>query len=480
MKNGNFFFKNGLVLLFGLSVFVSCQSNDEDSVDNTPNTPIEVTEGQFDLFNLKDLPSIELTVQLKDWNKILSNYDLNPNNDKKVPSSFQFVLNGKQVKIDSIGIRLRGNTSRVRPEGDFGQTHSANAPDWHHCHFALDFSKYRDAQRFSGLSSLNLKWFKEDPNYVREIYSYDLFKKYGVWTAPKASYCRLTIKVAGDVKPAYYGVYAMIESVSEDYLAARSGHWGSTVGYLWKGEWSGGDNADFIQNHSMGVTDVKLDDSQSVYYAYDLKTREDEVEAAKVELKQFISDLNTKSGADFQQWIASKMDISLFLKTYATNVMLGMWDDYWINGNNFYFYFGGDGKYYFIPYDYDNSLGTSGIIANSGTQDPLNWGDGRVKPLITKILAIPEYKAMYKQYLKELISPTSDLFDATKSINRIMVWKNLINTYVPNDTGEDMSIYDYPASWGNAPFYRLYSGNDQGGANGEANFFKTKAKTITW
>jgi hypothetical protein len=151
-----------------------------------------------------------------------------------------------------------------------------------------------------------------------------------------------------------------------------------------------------------------------------------------------------------------------------------------VNGNNFYFYFGGDGKYYFIPYDYDNTLGTSGIIGNSGTQDPLNWGDGRVKPLISKILAIPEYKAMYKQYLKELISPTSDLFDATKSINRIMVWKNLINAYVPNDTGEDMSIYDYPASWGNASFYRLYSGNNQGGANGEANFFKTRAKTITW
>ena len=46
------------------------------------------------------------------------------------------------------------------------------------------------------------------------------------------------------------------------------------------------------------------------------------------------------------------MDIPLFLKTYAVNLVVGMWDDYWANGNNFYFYFAPNGKAYFIPYDY--------------------------------------------------------------------------------------------------------------------------------
>ena len=43
----------------------------------------------------------------------------------------------------------------------------------------------------------------------------------------------------------------------------------------------------------------------------------------------------------------TKMDVNLFLKTYV-NVMVGMWDDYWNNSNNFYFYFDGAGKFYFI------------------------------------------------------------------------------------------------------------------------------------
>nr|WP_315147230.1 CotH kinase family protein [uncultured Flavobacterium sp.] len=472
MKSHPIGFKNVFLLLFISFFIVNC---DKDTDDSTV-----IPSNKITLFRLEDLPEIKLIIPLKDWNTLLSNYDLNSQNDKKVVSSFLFELNGQKVKLDSIGIRLRGNTSRRRPEGNFGEPHNALAPDWHHCHFGLDFAKYIVKQRFSDLEKLNLKWFKDDSNYAREIYSYDLFKRYGIWTAPKASYCKLTITVEGDSKPAYYGVYAMIESIDEDYIANRNANWGSTIGFLWKAGWSGSFNADFVQTSSMGVEDVKLDPSKSKYYAYDLKTRDTELASAKAEITQFIYDLNTRNGDNFKLWIATKMDVPLFLKTYAVNVMVGMWDDYWVNGNNFYFYFAGNGKAYFIPYDYDNTLGTSAIVANSGTQDPLKWGKMNTRPLITKILEIPEYQLQYKAYLKELINPNSDLFDATKSMQRISIWKGLIQSHISNDTGEDMVIEDKPAGWGNNPFYRLQSGNNQGGANGNANYFSTKAKTIIW
>ena len=41
-----------------------------------------------------------------------------------------------------------------------------------------------------------------------------------------------------------------------------------------------------------------------------------------------------------------------------------------------------------------------------------------------------------------------------------------------------MELNDVPATWGNSSFYRLLTGNDQGGSNGEANWFKTKIKSI--
>jgi len=467
--------KKFLFIYFFCFVSFAC-SNDGDS----PMTSPQPTMPSTGIFNLEKLPEIELQFSLAQWNKLLTNYDLNPKNEKKVVSKFTYKVDGQTTVTDSIGLKLRGNTSRRRPEGSEGQLHNAANPDWQHCHFAVDFAQYRGNQRFQGLEKVNLKWFKDDANYVREIYSYDLFRRFGIWTAPRASYCRVTIKVDGDAVPGYYGVYEMIESVDEDFITERGANWGTATGFLWKGGYAGSNVPDFVSTASMGVEDVKLNPAQSLYYAYDLKTRKDELDAAKAQLTGFISDLNSKTGTEFKTWISQKMDVDLFLKTYAVNVMVGMWDDYWVNTNNFYFYFAANGKAYFIPYDYDNTLGTSQIISNSGTQNPLNWGPNSGRPLITKILAIPEYMGKYKSYIKQLADASNDLFDANKSMQRIAAWQMKIAPYVSNDTGEDMSISDHPASWGNAPFYRLSSGNAQGGTNGNANYFSSRIQSIPW
>jgi hypothetical protein len=204
-----------------------------------------------------------------------------------------------------------------------------------------------------------------------------------------------------------------------------------------------------------------------------------ELGTGSAELISFINDLNTKTGTEFKNWISQKMDIDLFLKTYAVNVLVGMWDDYWVNANNFYFYFAPNGKAYFIPYDYDNTLGTSLLMANSGTQNPLNWGtNSGERPLISKILAIPEFQTKYKSYITELTSSQNDLFYTTHSINRINAWQAIIAPYIYNDTGEDMILNDVPASWGNCSFYRLLSGNNQGGNNGDANYFSSRILSI--
>ncbi|WP_309640486.1 CotH kinase family protein [Flavobacterium sp.] len=469
-----------IFLLFPFLLLFNCSNVDDTSTQNIaanrPSTPVF----ESTVFNLNEVATISIEVSLAQWNKLLENYDLNSANDKRVVSKFTFTNRSGTVVLDSVGLRLKGNTSRRRPEGDNGQLHNAISPDWHHSHFGFDFSKYRDAQRFKGLDKLNIKWFKDDATYIREIYCYDLFHRFGCWQAPLASYCKVSIKVQGDAAPAYFGVYAMIENIDEVYLAKNKAMWGAGTGFLWKGGWSGSNNANFVSTSSIGVEDVNIDSSLSQYYAYDLKTRKDELPAAKAELLQFISDLNTKTGAQFQTWIEQRMDVPLFLKTYATNVVVGMWDDYWANGNNFYFYFAPNGKAYFIPYDYDNTLGTSQIVSNAGTQNPLTWGNMTERPLITKILAIPQYKTMYKNYITELNNANNDYFHSTKSIPRIQAWQNMIYPFVWNATGEDMQIGDTPASWGNQPNYRVKTGNSSGGNNGPANYFSSKTASIPW
>ncbi len=249
--------------------------------------------------------------------------------------------------------------------------------------------------------------------------------------------------------------------------------WGR-VGYAGdEGEWSGGQSyldKKIKEKLKKGYTEVKtVGNVVAAKGSGDVVKNRDLHEIAKTQLVEFISSFKNKSGDEFQQWLVTRMDVELFLKTYAVNVICGMWDDYWGNSNNFYFYFDSAGKFYFIPYDYDNTLGTSLLIKDSGRQDVLNWGKSS-NNLVKKIITIPEYLNLYKSYLKMLIDSKNDLFHVDVSKVRIQNWHKMIQNYISNDTGEDMVLKDVPADWGNCDFYRLLDSNN--------NFFVIRAANI--
>ena len=161
--------------------------------------------------------------------------------------------------------------------------------DWNHAHFSLKFAEYRKGQSMYSTDRFNLKWFKDDAMYCREIYCYDLFKRFGVWTAPRASYARLTIYVEGDAQPAYFGVYSIIEAVNDDYLKYRvlQGKFTDDNGNLWKANW--GADLSSMDDSKMGVENITLDPSTMQTYVYDLKTnKKNGLAAAKVQLKTLL------------------------------------------------------------------------------------------------------------------------------------------------------------------------------------------------
>ena len=87
---------------------------------------------------------------------------------------------------------------------------------------------------------------------------------------------------------------------------------------------------------------------------------------------------------------------------------------------------------------------------------------------MVKVLQNSEWKARYIQYLKELWAGS---FSQAASAERIKAWQGMIKQYVVNDTGEDMTVSDKPASWSNHGEYRLLE-------NSSNNFFKVKAQSI--
>ena len=434
--------------------------------------PEPVKEGYDYVWDDEAIPEIHISVSLNEWNRLLTLYDANYYTAQYVKANLAFTKNGETTVIDNVGLRLKGNTSRRRPEGWYGQMHERDNTDWHHVHFGVNLRKYEDDDNHTiqGVRKLHLKWFKDDPAYVREMFCYDLFRRAGVWTAMRDTYCRLWIHVEGDSKETYYGVYEMMEPIDKRYLKDRKDRFGASNGYLWKCR-----NADAGLNNPNG--DIWYDDDSDDRHAYTLKTETGDFDNARAQLVDFMDKVCHLTDGEFYSWIQQATDVDLLLKTYAVNVAVGMWDDYWNNANNYYLYFNGKEltgyKFYMIPFDYDNTLGTSlrcGVQDDAGRQNPLHWGnDGN--PLIARMLKFSTFKSKYVAYLKELVTSGKGLMDRASSQARIRAWQACIEQYVDNDTGEDTTIEDKPASWGNHGEYNLLKNNSD-------NFFTVKAASI--
>ncbi len=441
-----------------------------DNGDNGGERPV-VTDGRAYVFDMDAVPEIHVSIPLEEWNKLLGYYDEDKDTDKYIRCDARFIKNGEEHNIKDAGIRLRGNTSRRRPEGDDeadkGKLHSAGDTDWNHVHFMLNLRKFvKDNEHtIGGVRKIHLKWFKDDATYSREVFCYDLFRRFNIPTALMSSYCRLWLHVEGDPQEIYYGVYAMLEAVDEEYLEARKELFGDDGHNLWKCAWGADLNGDGDDRF------INDDDAGTGNYPYTLKTNTDNYAAAKTQLVDFIRKLRGKGSESLKAWVPQVMDVELLLRTYAVNVAVGMWDDYWRNQNNYYIYFNTSDQYeykfFFIPYDYDNTLGTSNNI-DPARQNPLQWGE-EGRPLIKRLLEYPEYKKIYLDALREICTD-DNLMGAQGSTARIKAWQERIADFVANDTGEDMVIEDRTAPWSNYQYSLTTAG-----AN---NYFSVKAASI--
>ena len=444
--------------------------NPEDPNNNeTPTPPHENTRAEnLDfIFNINSLGTTTITMKRSEWETLCNDYRYFYKNENCVHAqSYKYEKDGQSWELKNVGFRLRGNTSRVVPQGyDNGRLQGQMNKDWaadyynyaeqpnddyRQSHFKVDFEEFLtddEEQKMAGcLKSIALK--RMDSSCTREIFCYNLFRQNGVWTAPRASHTRLKfIFIEDDDSETEidYGVYEMFEEVNKQSLKAReSGDnnsaenaWANNKGNLWKCQ---NDLTDASGN-GMGVEDIRIvhegepTPTSSRYttktddyngnrvgyiwdsYSLDLKTNKTKLDSAKTEFMGFISELNAlPNPADendttaintiktfYEKWF----DMDFFLKTYAINIICGMDDDYWGNANNYYLYFdtgkGGSGKVYFIPFDYDNTLGSS-IQGEGILDDPMRWGRGRNRPLIDKLLLVPEYKELFKSYILDCLN----------------------------------------------------------------------------
>lgn len=283
--------------------------------------------------------------------------------DYHFPATFEYSSSNYADTIQNVGFRVRGNTSR-------------NA---HKKGFKVSFNEYTSGQKFKGIEKMNLVGQHNDPSLLRYWMSLTTLTNNAL-VSSRTSFVKLYINGQ------YKGLYLNVEHIDDEFLQKRFP--GDDEGNLYKCTWG---------------ADLKYEGSSpSAYYGpYELKTNKSANDYS--DLIQFINTLNNISNADFPCFIEDNFEVDLYLKTLAAEILIGHWDGYAYNHNNYYLYQKpSDGKFVFIEYDMDNTFGIDWTGIDWANRD-LNAWHNTDRPLIERLLSYPFYKDVFNAYLDNML-----------------------------------------------------------------------------
>jgi hypothetical protein len=333
-------------------------------------------ENRF-LYTDDDVARIDIFINPDSLNNILEG-DLN--SDYEYPAQFTITRGAKVKTIDSVGFRLRGNTSR------FSQKKS----------FKVSINSFTPGKSYEKIEKINLNGEHNDPSIARAKICWDLFDAMGV-AAPRANHVELYIN--ND----YRGLYLNVEHIDENFTKLR---FGNNDGNLYKCLWP----ADL---NYIGSDPEQYKYTQDNRRAYELQ-RNNETDDYS-DLSTFIEILNKTETSDLPEYLEPVFNVNSYLKILLVEILTGHWDNYAFNKNNFYLYHNENtGKFEYIPYDLDNTFGIDWFGIDWGIRNIYNWSkQGENRPLYEKIIQNQLYRDRFSFYVNRFITNyfTPELLD---------------------------------------------------------------------
>ncbi|MBW2385410.1 MAG: CotH kinase family protein, partial [Deltaproteobacteria bacterium] len=229
------------------------------------------------------------------------------------PAPDPYTFFSADVTVDGTTVTGAG----VRKKGFFGSL------DRQKPSLKIDFGEFGSETKVYGMERLTLNNGRQDPSQLDQCLSYELFRASGL----VASRCNFAhVKVNGTS----LGIFMNVESIKEPFLVRN---YGDSTGNLYEGT-----TADFLE-YWIGVFEKKNNQDGS------------ELEAVKAALE--ISD-DAQALAALQAII----DYDKFLTFWVMDGLIGNWDGYAGNANNFWIYNNPTtGLLEFFPWSLDDVFG---------------------------------------------------------------------------------------------------------------------------
>ena len=188
----------------------------------------------------------------------------------------------------------------------------------------LRFDKYVDDQALGGIMErMTLNNSVQDPSMVNTCLSYRVFAAAGS-PAPRCNFA--TVSVNGTD----LGLYVHVEEIKAPFLAR---HFGSAEGNLYEGTVS-----DFTPAYR-GTIEKKSNEDVDDWSGIDA----------------VVAALQDESDAGLEA-LGEIVDLDRFLSFWATEVLIGHWDGYAGDRNNYWFYREPGGRFVFIPWGPDDTF----------------------------------------------------------------------------------------------------------------------------
>ena len=359
------------------------------------------------------VPRIDITIDpdTLDW---LYEHD-NLESDIEYHAVFVFDNGTIRDTVAPVGFRLRGNTSRYSQKKSFN----------------VSFNRFTSGGKYYGVEKLNLNGEHNDPSVIRSKIGWDLCRSWDI-PAPRSNHVEVYIN--GD----YYGLYINVEHIDEEFIKSRFKY---NDGNLYKCLYPANLNylGDDPNLYKLEAGDRRV---------YELKINDEADDYS--DLAHFIDILNNAPENDLICELDKVFNVYDYLKVIAIDVLTGNWDGYIYNQNNFYLYHNTTtGKFEYILYDLDNTLGIDWMGRDWGTRNMYDWQQhgNHYRPLYERLMNTQEFRDQYTYYSRQL-TETLD-YDSLKSAieaRRDMIFPSITDDpYYPLDYG--YSPQDFLASY---------------------------------
>ncbi|WP_427050333.1 CotH kinase family protein [Paenibacillus sp. TC-CSREp1] len=472
------------------SMLLSACSNEAETTTTTQtavNTEKQTSERNAQTasyaqnFNKDEVMSFSIDVDEDAWQEML---------DTAAEENYikaNVTING--TTIENVGIRAKGNSSLRQVAGD-------DTTDRYS--FKIKFDEYVKGQTWNGLDKMVVNNMISDASYMKEYLSYDIMSYIGV-DAPLFAFANI------NVNGKTWGLYLAVEDIDSGYLdrakngegeiykpnndgnmgasgmrnpmgmgnppaegdAAGAGdrqppegmeppsdtnagtgtgtgtgtansQTANTRGEGGRGFGRGGGMNGGTNGVSLVYTDDKVSSYSGIFDNAKTKTTEEDEQRVIEALK------NLNAGTNLEKAV----DVDAVLKYFAAHTVVVNMDSYTSNmGHNYYLY-ENNGKISMLPWDYNMAFGgfqagSASDVVNLAIDTPLSGVTMEERPILSKLLEVPEYKAKYHEYLQEIVD---GYFADGKFEQTVQTLDKLITDYVKNDPTAFVTYDKYKAA----------------------------------